>query len=184
MHPSTADPTFARMKSRLLVAGHSVHPMLVVFPLGLLGTSVAWDVCSLVGSAHERWALISFWTIAAGLVGGVVAAVPGLIDWLGIPHDTRARKLGVYHMALNVVVLAMFAISLAARWRAPGGYATAGLAQMAWGWIGLGVSVVSAWLGGELIETHGISVSPDAHPNATSSLASKSTEPRRRDVKA
>jgi len=170
------------MKSKLLVAGHSVHPMLVVFPLGLLGSSVAWDLCSLIGG-HARWGMISFWTIVAGLIGGVVAAVPGLVDWLGIPPATRAKRVGVYHLILNVLVLTLFAVSLAARWLAPGGYATAGVDRMVWGWIGVGLAVVSGWLGGELIETHGISVSPDAHPDAESSLARKPSAPAHRDVR-
>jgi uncharacterized membrane protein len=147
--------------------------MLVVYPLGLLGTSVAWDICSLV-TKHERWAVISFWTIVAGLIGGVVAAVPGLVDWLGIPPRTRARKIGLYHMIFNVVVLALFAISLAVRARGPGGYGLAGMNSMVWGWIGVAVAGVSGWLGGELIETLGISVAEGAHPNAESSLAPKS----------
>jgi uncharacterized membrane protein len=42
----------------------------------LLGTSVVWDILTLALGA-PRWALISYWTIVAGVVGAIVAAVPG-----------------------------------------------------------------------------------------------------------
>jgi uncharacterized membrane protein len=47
------------MRSRVLVARHALHPMLVVFPLGLLATSVAWDICHLA-TDNPRWGMISF----------------------------------------------------------------------------------------------------------------------------
>jgi uncharacterized membrane protein len=159
------------MKSRVVVAGHAVHPMLIVFPLGLLATSVVWDVCALA-THGGRWALISFWTIVAGVVGALLAAVPGFIDWLGIPAGTRARKLGLYHMVINLAVVALFVLSLVARWFAPGGYEAAGAGSMIFGWIGVALAVVSSWLGGELVETLGISVREGANPDAPSSLTS------------
>jgi len=157
------------MKSRVVVAGHALHPMLIVFPLGLLGTSVVWDVLSL---ALERspWAMVAYWTVVAGVVGAVVAAVPGFIDWLGIPSGTRARRIGVYHLVLNLTVVALFVVSLLARRAAPGGYAAAGVGSMIWGWLGVGLAVVSSWFGGELVEALGISVNEGANPNAPSSL--------------
>jgi uncharacterized membrane protein len=157
------------MKSRVTVAGHAIHPMLVVFPLGLLATSVVWDVCRLM-THDQRWGMVGFWTIVAGVVGALVAAVPGFIDWLAIPKGTRARKIGVYHLVLNLVVVGLFAISLLARALNPGGYQAAGPGSMLWGWLGVGVAVVSSWLGGELVETLGISVREGANPDAPSSL--------------
>lgn len=158
------------MRSKVVVAGHSLHPMLIAFPVGLLGTSVVWDVLSLT-LGNARWALISYWTIVAGVVGALVAAVPGFIDWLGIPRGTRARRIGVYHLVLNLTLLALFVISLLARQAVPGGYTAAGAAQMVWGWVGMGIGLVSAWFGGELVEALGISVTEGANPDAPSSLS-------------
>jgi uncharacterized membrane protein len=161
------------MKSRVLVARHALHPMLIVFPLGLLGTSVAWDICYLA-TGQARWGLIAFWTIVAGVIGAVLAAVPGFIDWLAIPARTRAKRVGLYHMVLNLVVLALFAVSLLARYQAqPGSYEAPGVAHMIWGWLGVGLALVSGWLGGELVERHGIGVDAAAHPNAPSSLTTR-----------
>src|SRR5256885_11085680 len=61
------------MAGRINFLGHPVHPMLVVFPLGLLPAAVACDIVYLVhGGAH--WAHMAYWLIAAGGVGGLVAA--------------------------------------------------------------------------------------------------------------
>jgi|SRR4051812_10570738 uncharacterized membrane protein len=158
------------MESRVRVARHALHPMLVVFPLGLLATSVVWDICRL--ATHDpSWGLVAFWTIVAGVVGALLAAVPGFIDWLAIPRGTRARTVGLYHMVLNLIVVALFAISLAARWATPAGYAHAGAGRMIWGWLAVAIALVSSWLGGELVETLGVSVREGANHNAPSSLS-------------
>ena len=77
------------MESKAKVMGHPIHPILVPFPLGLLTTSVVFDVVHLLAGG-AKWAEISFWMIAAGVIGGFLAAVFGLIDWLAIPSGTRA----------------------------------------------------------------------------------------------
>lgn len=82
------------MESRIKVAGHPLHPMLIVFPLGLLATAVAFDVAALV-SGDAGWFNISFWLIAAGILGGLLAALPGLVDWVAIPNNTRAKAIGL-----------------------------------------------------------------------------------------
>ncbi len=164
------------MKARVLVARHALHPMLIVFPLGLLATSLVWDICRL-STGNPTWGVIGFWTIVAGVVGGLLAAVPGFIDWLAIPNNTRAKSIGVYHMVLNLAVVALFVLSLALRATTTGGYGVAGAGRMFWGWLGLAISGVSAWLGGELIEKLGISVHEGANPDAPSSF-SEGREPR------
>lgn len=166
----------SNMKARVTVAGHSLHAMLIVFPLGLLATSVVWDICAL--ATHDpRWGLVAFWTIVAGVIGALAAAVPGFIDWLGIPRATRAHKLGLYHMVLNLTVVGLFIVSLAMRWKVTAGYDHAGVGQMIWGWIAVALAVVSSWMGGELIERLGIGVHEGAHPDAPSSL--RLTQPTR-----
>lgn len=161
--------------SKIRVAGHSLHPMLVVFPLGLLATSLVWDIVYLA-SGNSMWATTSFWTIVAGVAGGLLAAIPGLVDWLAIPRTTRAWKIGLYHMLLNLAVVGLFVLSAALRWAT--GYSTPGIGHMISGWVGIGLALVSGWLGGELVERLGVAVYSDAHLDAPSSLAPSS---RRRE---
>ncbi len=82
------------MHARARLFGHPIHQMLIVFPLGLLATAVIFDVIHLV-TGNIRWAEIAFWLIAAGILGGLAAAPFGLIDWLGIPGGTRAKRVGL-----------------------------------------------------------------------------------------
>jgi uncharacterized membrane protein len=167
------------MSSGVKVLGHSVHPMLIVFPLGLLATSVVWDLVRLAtGSA--QWGMLAFWTIAAGIVGALVAAVPGFFDWNAIPAQTRAKRIGFMHMASNLTAVALFALSLALRWGDRRGYQLPPISAMVWGWVGLGLASVGGWLGGELVETLGISVSDGANPDAPSSLSRRRHNSTRR----
>jgi uncharacterized membrane protein len=102
------------MESNAKVRGHPLHPILVSFALGLVTTSVIFDVVRLV-TGGARWAEISFWMIAVGVVGGLLAAVFGLIDWLAIPSGTR-EGIGLS----NVLMVALFASSWLLRTCAPG----------------------------------------------------------------
>src|SRR5947207_13340906 len=99
------------MEVRAKLFGHPIHQMLIVFPLGVLGMSLFFDLIAL---ATSRPALLqaSFYMIAAGIIAGLVAAVFGLIDFLAIPAGTRAKRIGLLHGVGNVVVVALFA----ARW--------------------------------------------------------------------
>src|SRR5215216_2802622 len=97
------------MESKAKLAGHAVHPMLIVFPLGLLATAVIFDILYRA-TGNAGFATVGFWNIAAGVIGGLLAAVFGLVDWLAIPGGTRAKRIGLLHGGSNVVVVLTFAI--------------------------------------------------------------------------
>jgi uncharacterized membrane protein len=156
------------MESRLKLLGHPVHPMLIVFPLGLLSTAVVFDVLY-VFLDNPDLAMFSFWALVAGLIGGLAAAIFGLLDWTKIPTGTRAKRVGAMHGIGNVVVVVLFAASLATRWSSPA-YLPDTLPAIL-GVLGAGVSLITAWLGGELVYRLGIGVDEDAGVDATSSLA-------------
>src|SRR5204862_6746291 len=90
------------MESKAKLLGHPIHPMLIVFPLGLLATAMAFDIVGLASGASE-WFRISFWMIAAGIIGGLLSAVFGLVDWIAIPAGTRAKTIGLWHGGGNVI---------------------------------------------------------------------------------
>src|SRR5687768_15558028 len=103
------------MESKAKVAGHAAHPMLVVFPLGLLATAVVFDVIYLVTDT-PRWTEVAYYMIGAGIIGGLAAAIPGTIDWLAIPRGTRARRIGLIHGVGNLAVVGLFILSWLLRW--------------------------------------------------------------------
>jgi len=164
------------MESKARAAGHSIHPMLITFPLGLLGMAVIFDIIYLA-TGTRGWTVVSFWMIAAGVISGLVAAVPGAIDWLTVvPSVTRAWQIGLYHGVGNVIVVLLFAASWVFR-RGPGdGFDMAGLPStiaLICSFAGLLLALVTGWLGGELVERLGIAVHEGANPDAPSSLSKR-----------
>jgi len=157
-----------RAKARLL--GHPIHPMLIVFPLGLLTAAAIFDIIY-VSTHNGHWADLSFWMIAAGIIGGLIAAVFGAIDWLGIPQGTRAKFIGLIHGLSNLVVVILFIISWFMRWSNP---AAPVMTAMMLGWIGIVVALFAGWLGGELVYRLNVGVDLGANLDAPNSLSGRS----------
>jgi uncharacterized membrane protein len=161
------------VESRLKVLGHPVHPMLIVFPLGLLTTAVIFDLIDIAGGPGVLGD-VAYWNIAVGLIGGILAAVTGAVDLLAIPAGTRAKRIGVLHAVTNTGVIVLFAgvwvVRMSASQRAAGG----GLVAIEL--VALGVAAVGAWLGGELVDRLGVGVDRDAGLNAPISLGSRSAD--------
>jgi uncharacterized membrane protein len=155
------------MESRAKLFGHAIHAMLIAFPVGLLVTAVIFDVLHLLTNAGP-WATISYYLIAAGIIGGLVAAVFGFIDYLGIPTGTRAKGVGRTHGLGNVVVVLLFLTSWWLRRSSPD--VPSGLA-LTFSFLGVALAAVTAWLGGELVERLGVAVHDGAHLDAPSSLS-------------
>jgi uncharacterized membrane protein len=154
------------MESKVKLAGHPVHPMLIAFPLGLLATAVVFDVIYLVTNVPV-WTRVAFFMIGAGVLTGLVAAIPGAIDWYAIPRGTRAKRIGLYHGVGNVIVVALFALSWFMRRENPASPPTEAVVA---GLFGVALALVTGWLGGELVDRLGVGVDDGAHLNASSSL--------------
>ena len=164
------------MESKAKLFGHPIHPMLIVLPLGLFLMAVASDIGYLT-TGREALAIVAYWDILAGVVGGLLAAVFGLIDWLAIPSGTRAKSIGLYHGVGNVVVVVLFAASWMLR-RPAVGHAPSTLATvLIVGGIVLGA--VTGWMGGELVDRLGVGVDEGAHLDAPSSLSGQPARARR-----
>jgi uncharacterized membrane protein len=155
------------MESHSKVAGHPLHPILIVFPLGLLGTSVIYDFLYARGK-DPKTAATSQAMITSGIAGGLAAAVPGLIDWMAIPPNTRAKQVGQVHGLGNVAVLGLFGASWLLRRKQPDYAPTS--AAVVLSLAGAGLAGFTGWLGGELIHRLGVSVDAGAHLDAPNSL--------------
>jgi uncharacterized membrane protein len=159
------------MESKFKVLGHGAHPILIVFPLGLLSTSVIFDVIYFA-TGNEQFALVAYWMIAAGVVGGIVAAVPGFVDWFAIPQGTRAKRVGLVHGIGNDVVLVLFGVSWWLRRGAPPNYPP-GMVEALLSFAGFALALFTGWLGGELVERLGVAVHDGAHLNAPNTLTGR-----------
>jgi uncharacterized membrane protein len=138
--------------------GHPIHPMLIVFPIGLCGFSLVADLIYQWNLGSEAWSLVAYYTLAGGIVGALAAAVPGLVDLIAI-NDPKAKRIGVAHMIINLVAVGLYALNL---WlRSQEGYSTN--LTTALSVIGIGLLSLSGWLGGELVYIYGVAVE-DRHP--------------------
>jgi uncharacterized membrane protein len=161
------------MESKVKLFGHPVHPMLIVFPVGLFVTAVLFDIIYLTTN-NTTFATVSFFLIAVGVVGGLLAAVFGFIDWSALPNDSRARNIGLWHGLGNFIIVVLFAASWLIRWGDPN-YIPSALA-LTLSFLAGAMAFVTAWIGGELVYRLGVAVDPGANVNAPSSLSTSSPE--------
>jgi uncharacterized membrane protein len=163
------------LESRAKLFGHSVHQMLIVFPLGLLATATVFDAVHWL-TREPGWADASFLMIVAGVIGGLAAGVFGLVDYLAIPRRTRARRIGIFHGVGNVIVLGLYAISWVSRIPEQ---STPPEIALILSVAGATLALVTGWLGGELVDRLGVGVDERAHLNAPSSLRGSPVPERR-----
>jgi uncharacterized membrane protein len=90
-------------KSTATIAGHPVHPMLVGFPIALFVATFASDLAFWQTGA-PFWATASLWLLGTGLVLAALAAVAGLIDFLG-EVKIRALNDAWWHAGGNVLAV-------------------------------------------------------------------------------
>ena len=133
------------------IGKHPAHPMLVVLPLGLWVAALAFDIVYAV-TGDAQWRTLAFWNIAAGVIGALIAAIPGFVDYFSL--EGRARRIGTYHMLLNLGAVVLFAVN---------GFIRMGVGPESW-WplalsiIGVVGVAVSGWLGGEMVYVERIGV--------------------------
>ena len=145
------------MKSKASIGGHPLHPMLIPFPLALWTTSFVVDVLFYFWRI-DSLQLIAKFLLAAGCLGALAAAVPGIIDWLAI-RDREVKRIADWHARLNIVALMVFASSLYLRMRAGAplvGYKLR--IPFLLSLFGVILIGISGWLGGELAYKHGVGV--------------------------
>ena len=99
------------MKSNASIGGHPIHPILVSFPVALFTCTFFSDLVFLLGKGEVFGQLARYMAIG-GIVFGLLAAVPGIIDYIHtVPPQSSAHTRATRHGLLNVLVLCLFGIS-------------------------------------------------------------------------
>jgi len=139
------------------IAGHPLHPLLVTLPIGFLIGAFLSDI-AFYSTGDAFWARASAWLIGAGLVTGVLAALAGLIDFLG---SERIRELTYawYHFAGNAIAMVLTAINLYLRCQGDLTAVTGG--QMLLSVLVVLIFAITGWLGGEMVFRKGAGVIGD-----------------------
>jgi len=146
------------MYSKVKVAGHPVHPMLIAFPVAFYTASViCFAVFAVRGDAF--WFRVGAVAAGAGVIGAALAAIPGFIDWaVGIPRGTPAKSTGLAHMLCNVGALACFvAASVLTLPQFDAASPSLGGALIL-GAVGLALTIVAGFFGWKLVQTHHVGV--------------------------
>jgi len=147
------------MRTPASIAHHPVHAMLVAPAIGLLLFSLIGDLLYASGLGGAAWTTVALYTLGGGVVFALAAAVPGLIDLLSI-SSPPAKRVGIWHMSVNLVAVVLFAASFALRL----GGAPGAILPIVAAALGVGLLGVGGWLGGELVYVHGTGVASSAPP--------------------
>jgi uncharacterized membrane protein len=145
------------MSTRVTVAGHPIHPMLVTIPIGLWVFSLICDFV-FIYTGDARWEVTAYFTLGAGIVGALIAALPGLLDLLGL-RDARALRIGTFHLVLNLAIVAAQAANFWLRLQDEG---SAEVVPRAISMVTVAALIVSGWLGGHLVHVLGVTQPQDA----------------------
>jgi len=147
------------MRTPASIFKHPIHPMLVVFPIGLWIFSLICDVVRLAGASDDTWSTVAFYSMVGGLIGALCAAVPGLIDLLlykgGLPP---VKKIALTHMAINLTAVVVYVINIWLRARSPTPVDTSLSLPVVLSVIGVALIFVSGWLGGQMVHVYGVGV--------------------------
>ncbi len=138
---------------------HPTHALFVHFPSALLPFTFVLDAISRL---HADSALVhaAFYDVAFGLIMASGAAITGLVDYLPMIGGSRKKKLGTYHLLLQVPAVALFAISLIVRAYNFDAVETP-LGALVLAGIGTASLLAGNYFGGELVYRQGMRVSTD-----------------------
>jgi uncharacterized membrane protein len=142
------------MESRVRVARHPLHPILVMFPTALLPLLLFMDALLWWTGDAAFWTAGS-WVAIAGVAMTLLAIGAGIPDMMAIPDGHRAHRTGIFHAIVGTTILVVFVASMWARWNAgTDRLVLAGVIDL----VGVLLVSVQGWLGAELVYRHHLGV--------------------------
>ncbi|NLP85746.1 DUF2231 domain-containing protein [Microbacterium sp. CFH 90308] len=159
---SETTPQHRAKRPRSAIAGpygHPFHPILVTIPIGTWAASLVFDIIALASDDPAPFVVGARVLILIGIVGAVLAAAIGLVDYAQLARGTAARKTATVHMALNLGVTVLFLVNLLLRWSADDDEVS--IVGFILSIVALGALGVSGWLGGKLAYHYGVRVADE-----------------------
>lgn len=148
------------MRLRASIFGHPIHPMIIPFPIGLFIFSLFSDLVYRALPSNPVWNSVAFYCMAGGIVTALLAAIPGFIDYVAI-HTQPAKTTATAHMAINLLVVVLYALNLGLRWTGT----TASILPLILSIAGVILLGISGWLGGEMVYVQRMAVEEPAATN-------------------
>jgi nitrite reductase/ring-hydroxylating ferredoxin subunit len=142
------------MRSHAHFKAHPLHPALIPFPFAFLSGALLFDLIGLLRANREMIITGGHLTVA-GLIAGVLAAIPGALDYLyTVPPKSSGKQRATKHAIGNVIALVLFALAFAMRDRS--WQATA--PTLGFELFGTAALLYAGWMGGTLVTRNLISV--------------------------
>src|SRR3954469_12342240 len=135
---------------------HPLHPLLVHAPIALFTLSLVLDVVSYL-VPMEGFYSGAFYCIVGGVITALLAAIPGFVDFTSIRRDHPAKKKAIWHMSLNLLMVAIYAVDGWIRYQDLYPLKTPSL-PFALSIAAFAILSVSGYLGGAMIYEDGIAV--------------------------
>lgn len=147
----------ATLYSKAKLLGHPIHPMLVAFPITFFTSTLIASIVYLATSDRD-WFRLAYFANAAGVVTALIAAVPGFLDWTGIPSHLRAKQVGMVHLTLNLIVVSIFTLNLGMQGAQLTDATPSGWSGFVLSLIGVMLLLVSGYYGWSLVQTHHVGI--------------------------
>ena len=156
------------MSSPASIAKHPIHPMLVPFPIALWIFSLICDLVYALNWGGSLWKDMAFFSMAGGVIGALLAAIPGYFDYRSL-ETADVQRIGWWHMVINLSLATLFAINLWLRF----GNEPNALLPVILSFVGIAGLGISGWLGGELVYVHGAAVEQQTRPSVEKKVRDK-----------
>jgi nitrite reductase/ring-hydroxylating ferredoxin subunit/uncharacterized membrane protein len=141
------------MRSRASVKGHPIHPALIPFPFAFLTGALAFDLLGWL-FATPAWWNTGEHLVVAGVLSALVAAVPGVIDYIyTVPPNSSGKQRATRHMLTNLSAVTLMGAAWVVRQSASPEMLVVGLEFIAVGLLSYG-----SLLGGVLVSRNQISI--------------------------
>ena len=147
------------MRTPASIAGHPIHPMLVPIAIGGFVLSLAFDLICMAKGNVAPWPTLALYTMCGGILGALLAAVPGLVDLLSLPPGP-VKKTALTHMGINLTVVALYIVNFCLRYNDPQNLKI----PLVLSFVGIGLLLVSGWLGGKMVFEAGVGVNSPSDP--------------------
>jgi nitrite reductase/ring-hydroxylating ferredoxin subunit/uncharacterized membrane protein len=140
------------MRSRASVNGHPIHPALIPFPFAFLTGAFAFDLAGWLFAAPLWWTTGGHLAIA-GVLTALIAAVPGVIDYLyTVPPNSSGKRRATLHMLMNLSAVTLMGGAWLVRPANPG------IVVVGLEFIAVGLLMYGSRMGGVLVSRNQISI--------------------------